>query len=30
MTSYTDLGVRPIINVAATLTRLGGSRMPPR
>jgi uncharacterized pyridoxal phosphate-dependent enzyme len=29
MTTYTDLGVRPIINVAATLTRLGGSRMPP-
>ena len=29
MTSYRDLGVRPIINVAATLTRLGGSRMPP-
>ncbi len=29
MTTYTDLGVRRIINVAATLTRLGGSRMPP-
>ncbi len=28
MTTYADLGVRPIINVAATLTRLGGSRMP--
>ena len=28
MTSYTDLGVRRIINAAATLTRLGGSRMP--
>ena len=26
---YTDLGVRPVINAAATLTRLGGSRMPP-
>src|ERR1700682_4868985 len=24
-----DLGVRPVINAAATLTRLGGSRMPP-
>ena len=29
MTTYADLGVRPIINVAATLTRLGGSCMPP-
>ncbi|MBV9601407.1 MAG: aminotransferase class V-fold PLP-dependent enzyme [Chloroflexi bacterium] len=30
MTSrYADLGVRPVINAAATLTRLGGSRMPP-
>ncbi len=28
MTSYDDLGIRPIINAAATLTRLGGSRMP--
>jgi len=28
-TTYTDLGVRPVINAAATLTRLGGSRMPP-
>lgn len=28
MTTYGDLGVRPIINAAATLTRLGGSRMP--
>jgi L-seryl-tRNA(Ser) seleniumtransferase len=26
---YADLGVRPVINAAATLTRLGGSRMPP-
>jgi uncharacterized pyridoxal phosphate-dependent enzyme len=26
---YSDLGVRPVINAAATLTRLGGSRMPP-
>jgi len=25
---YADLGVRPVINAAATLTRLGGSRMP--
>src|ERR1700730_8074785 len=25
---YSDLGVRPVINAAATLTRLGGSRMP--
>ena len=29
MTGYADLGVRPVINAAATLTRLGGSRMPP-
>lgn len=29
MTTYDDLGVRPVINAAATLTRLGGSRMPP-
>ena len=27
--SYTSLGIRPVINAAATLTRLGGSRMPP-
>src|SRR6266566_9998083 len=27
-TTYADLGVRPVINAAATLTRLGGSRMP--
>jgi L-seryl-tRNA(Ser) seleniumtransferase len=27
--SYGDLGVRPVINAAATLTRLGGSLMPP-
>src|SRR5262249_44389060 len=27
--SYEALGVRPVINAAATLTRLGGSRMPP-
>ncbi len=26
---YADLGVRSVINAAATLTRLGGSRMPP-
>ncbi len=25
---YEDLGIRPIINASATLTRLGGSRMP--
>jgi uncharacterized pyridoxal phosphate-dependent enzyme len=25
---YVDLGIRPVINAAATLTRLGGSRMP--
>lgn len=29
MTIYTQLGVRPIINASATLTRLGGSLMPP-
>jgi uncharacterized pyridoxal phosphate-dependent enzyme len=28
-TTYTDLGVPRLINAAATLTRLGGSRMPP-
>src|SRR5215470_17593943 len=28
-TRYTDLGIRPVINAAATLTRLGGSLMPP-
>ena len=27
--TYASLGVRPVINAAATLTRLGGSRMPP-
>lgn len=26
---YSDLGVRPLINASATLTRLGGSLMPP-
>ena len=26
---YRDLGVRPVVNAAATLTRLGGSLMPP-
>ena len=26
---YRELGVRPVVNAAATLTRLGGSRMPP-
>ncbi|CAA9576873.1 MAG: L-seryl-tRNA(Sec) selenium transferase-related protein [uncultured Thermomicrobiales bacterium] len=26
---YNELAVRPVINAAATLTRLGGSRMPP-
>jgi uncharacterized pyridoxal phosphate-dependent enzyme len=26
---YAELGVRPVINASATLTRLGGSRMPP-
>ncbi len=29
MTGYDDLGVRRVINAAATLTRLGGARMPP-
>ena len=29
MSIYTDLGIRPIINANATLTRLGGSVMPP-
>ena len=29
MTGYASLGIRPIINVYATLTRLGGSLMPP-
>jgi L-seryl-tRNA(Ser) seleniumtransferase len=29
MTGYDELGVRPVINASATLTRLGGSRMPP-
>lgn len=29
MTGYDDLGVRRVINAAATLTRLGGSLMPP-
>ncbi|MFN8635771.1 MAG: aminotransferase class V-fold PLP-dependent enzyme [Chloroflexota bacterium] len=28
MTGYQDLGVRPVVNASATLTRLGGSRMP--
>jgi L-seryl-tRNA(Ser) seleniumtransferase len=28
-TTYADLGVRPVINASATLTRLGGSLMPP-
>jgi uncharacterized pyridoxal phosphate-dependent enzyme len=28
MTTYADLGLRRVINAAATLTRLGGSRMP--
>src|SRR3712207_5026029 len=28
MTGYEELGVRPVINASATLTRLGGSRMP--
>lgn len=27
-TGYADLGIRPVINASATLTRLGGSRMP--
>ncbi len=29
MTTYADLEVRPVVNAAATLTKLGGSRMPP-
>jgi uncharacterized pyridoxal phosphate-dependent enzyme len=29
MSSYAELGLRPIINASATLTRLGGSIMPP-
>jgi L-seryl-tRNA(Ser) seleniumtransferase len=29
MTTYSDLGVKSVINASATLTRLGGSRMPP-
>lgn len=29
MTLYSDLHVKPVINAAATLTRLGGSLMPP-
>jgi len=29
MKIYESLGVRPVINAQATLTRLGGSRMPP-
>ena len=29
MAIYEELGIRPIINAAATLTRLGGSRMAP-
>ncbi|UCH26031.1 MAG: aminotransferase class V-fold PLP-dependent enzyme [Trueperaceae bacterium] len=29
MTSYQALGIRPVINANATLTRLGGSLMPP-
>ncbi len=29
MTDYKTLGVRPVINAQATLTRLGGSLMPP-
>lgn len=28
VTIYEDLGIRPIINASATLTKLGGSRMP--
>ena len=28
MSSYADLGITPVINASATLTRLGGSRMP--
>lgn len=29
MNIYQELGIRPVINAFATLTRLGGSRMPP-
>src|SRR4029450_1152055 len=29
MSIYDELGVRPVINASATLTRLGGSLMPP-
>lgn len=29
MRAYEELGIAPVINAAATLTRLGGSRMPP-
>lgn len=29
MSIYDDLGIKPIINASATLTKLGGSRMPP-
>ena len=29
MSIYDELGVRPLINASATLTRLGGSVMPP-
>lgn len=29
MTTYDSLGIRPIINACATLTKLGGSLMPP-
>ena len=29
MTNYESLGIRPIINASATLTKLGGSLMPP-
>src|SRR5215208_5480363 len=28
-TLYEELGIKPVINASATLTRLGGSRMPP-
>ena len=26
---YEELGIKPVINASATLTKLGGSRMPP-
>src|SRR5688500_19345601 len=29
MSIYEELGIRPLINASATLTRLGGSVMPP-